>query len=254
MKNLKTKKLSRKEKMMELNEIYLGDAYKLIKEVPDKSVDLIVTDPPYQIDGLHKDTGILKGRKNSHNTQLLENNLGDGIDLKILDEFVRVMKKINIYLWCNKEQIYDYLTYFVKERGCKFEIIIWAKDNPAPFLNGHYLKDKEYCLFFWEKGVKVKPTYETGKTIYVTKTNKEDKVNFLHPTVKNIDIIENLIKNSCGGGLVFDPFVGSGTTCLAAKHLGLSYLGFEINETYYKIAKDRLQGINQKGEMNLFDI
>lgn len=56
------------------------------------------------------------------------------------------------------------------------------------------------------------------------------------------------------GGLVFDPFVGSGTTCLAAKHLGLNYLGFEINETYYKIAKDRLQGINQKGEMNLFDI
>lgn len=187
--------------MMELNEIYLGDAYKLIKEVPDKSVDLIVTDPPYQIDGLHKDTGILKGRKNSHNSQLRDNNLGDGIDLKILDEFVRVMKKINIYLWCNKEQIYDYLTYFVKERGCKFEIIIWAKDNPAPFLNGHYLKDKEYCLFFWEKGVKVKPTYETGKTIYVTKTNKEDKVNFLHPTVKNIDIIENLIKNSCGGGV-----------------------------------------------------
>ena len=63
-----------------------------------------------------------------------------------------------------------------------------------------------------------------------------------------------------GGGLiieeivVLDPFLGSGTTALAAKHLGMSYIGFEINETYYKIAKDRLQGINQKGEMNLFDI
>ena len=57
-----------------------------------------------------------------------------------------------------------------------------------------------------------------------------------------------------GGGLVFDPFVGSGTTCLAAKHLGLDYLGFEINEKYYKIACDRLQGINQKGEINLFDL
>ena len=240
--------------MMELNEIYLGDAYKLIKEVPDKSVDLIVTDPPYQIDGLHKDTGILKGRKNSHNTQLLENNLGDGIDLKILDEFVRVLKKINIYIWCNKEQIYDYMTYFVKERKCNFEIIVWAKPNPAPFTNGHYLKDKEYCLFFWEKGVKVGGDYHSLKTYYVKGTNTEDKDNYLHPTIKPIDIIENLIKNSCGGGLVFDPFVGSGTTCLAAKHLGLSYLGFEINETYYKIAKDRLQGINQKGEMNLFDL
>ena len=56
------------------------------------------------------------------------------------------------------------------------------------------------------------------------------------------------------GGLVFDPFVGSGTTCVAAKELGFDYLGFEINETYYKIAKDRLNGINQKGEMDLFAI
>ena len=53
---------------------------------------------------------------------------------------------------------------------------------------------------------------------------------------------------------MFDPFVGSGTTCLAAKHLGLNYLGFEINEKYYNIAKDRLSGIDQNGEMNLFDI
>ena len=239
---------------MEINKIHLGDAYKLIKEVPDKSVDLIVTDPPYQIDGLHKDTGILKGRKNSHNTQLLENNLGDGIDLKILDEFVRVLKKINIYIWCNKEQIYDYMTYFVKERKCNFEIIVWAKPNPAPFTNGHYLKDKEYCLFFWEKGVKVGGDYHSLKTYYVKGTNTEDKDNYLHPTIKPIDIIENLIKNSCEGGLVFDPFCGSGTTCLAAKHLELDYLGFEINEKYYKIAIDRLNGINQKGEMNLFDL
>ena len=179
----------------------------------------------------------------------------EGIDLKILDDLVRVMKKINIYIWCNKEQIYDYLTYFVKERKCNWEMIIWAKDNPPPFTCGHYLKDKEYCLFFWEKGVKVKPTYETGKTVYLTKTNVTDKNNYLHPTIKDIEIIENLIKNSAGGGsIILDPFIGSGTTGLAAKHLGLNYIGFEINEKYYKIACDRVQGINQKGELNLFDL
>ena len=185
---------------MELNKIYLGDAYKLIKEVPDKSIDLIVTDPPYQIDGLHKDSGILKGRKNSHNSQLRDNNLGDGIDLKILDEFVRVMKKINIYLWCNKEQIYDYLTYFVKEKKCNFEIIVWAKPNPAPFTNGHYLKDKEYCLFFWEKGVKLGGDYHSLKTYYVKNTNVDDKKSWGHPTCKPVDILENLIKVSSERG------------------------------------------------------
>lgn len=53
---------------------------------------------------------------------------------------------------------------------------------------------------------------------------------------------------------MFDPFLGSGSTAIAAKHCGCQYIGFEINEKYYQIAKDRLQGINQKGEMNLFDI
>lgn len=249
---------------MDLNEIYLGDAYELIKQVPDKSIDLIVTDPPYEIEGLDAKakhmTGMFKDRGKTHVHEMASTNLGDGINLKIFDEFVRVLKKINLYIWCNKEQIYDYMTYFVKERKCNFEIIIWAKPNPAPFINGHYLKDKEYCLFFWEKGVKVGGDYHSLKTYYIKNTNTEDKNNFLHPTIKPIDIIENLIRNSCGGGLileeivVLDPFLGSGTTALAAKHLGMSYIGFEINETYYKIAKDRLQGINQKGEMNLFDI
>lgn len=87
------------------------------------------------------------------------------------------------------------------------------------------------------------------------KNNIEDKKNFKHPTIKNIKIIENLVANSSqAGDVILDPFVGSGTTCVAAKRLGRKYIGFEINEKYYKIAKDRLQGWNQKGEMSLFDI
>lgn len=53
-----------------------------------------------------------------------------------------------------------------------------------------------------------------------------------------------------GGGLIFDPFVGSGTTCVAAKELGLKYIGFEINPKYYEIAKDRLNGVTQKEKKN----
>ena len=133
------------------NNIYLGNAYELIKDLPDKSIDLIITDPPYEFGTGGADTGIFKDRtKKLSQTyrQIHETNLGKGLDLSILDDFVRVLKKINIYIWCNKEQIYDYLTYFVKERKCNWEMIIWAKDNPPPFLGGHYLKDKEYCLFF----------------------------------------------------------------------------------------------------------
>ena len=190
------------------NNIYLGDAYELIKGMKDKSVDIIITDPPYEIEGLDAKakhmTGIFKGRKKTHVHEMALTNLGDGINLKILDEFVRVMKKINIYLWCNKEQIYDYLTYFVQEKKCNWEMLIWAKDNPAPFLNGHYLKDKEYCLYFWEKGVKVQPTFANGKTVMISKTNVTDKNNFGHPTIKPIEFIEKFLevsaKSSGGGG------------------------------------------------------
>ena len=97
---------------MELNKIYLGDAYKLIKEIPDKSVDLIITDPPYDIQGIHG-SGIMKQRPGTFADEIKNNNLDKGIDLKILDDYVRVLKKINIYIWCNKSQIYDYMTYFV---------------------------------------------------------------------------------------------------------------------------------------------
>lgn len=165
------------------------------------------------------------------------------------------MKKINIYIWCNKEQIFDYLQYFVKNKQCNFEIIIWGKTNPPPFLGGHYLKDKEYCLYFWEKGVKVHPTYETGRTVYISQLNVSDKNDYLHPTIKPLNILENMIANSSEeGDLVLDCYLGSGGTCLAAKHTKRRYLGFEINPKYYDIAVKRVAGENARGELNLFDI
>ena len=190
------------EEIMEFDKIYLGDAYELIKQVPDNSVDLIITDPPYC--GSYGGGGGVaqhNGEQKRFVQQIKDNDLYNGFDLSILNEFVRVMKRINIYLWCNKEQIYDYLTFFVKERKCNWEMIVWGKDNPPPFLNGHYLKDKEYCLYFWEKGVKVHLTFDTGRTIYLSKTNVSDKSDYDHPTIKPLEIIKNLILNSSGGGM-----------------------------------------------------
>ena len=63
------------------------------------------------------------------------------------------------------------------------------------------------------------------------------------------------MKIAAGGGyVIFDPFLGSGTTCIAAKQLGRNYIGIEINPEFYKIAQDRLNGIDQNGQMDLFDI
>lgn len=223
---------------MDIDTIVLGDCYKLIKEVPDKSVDLIVTDPPYDFGGNLSHKNPLSQRKTYKGID--SSGINKGFDRKILDEFVRVRKKTNIYIWCNKEQVYDYLTYFMKERGCNWERLVWAKRSCPPFCHGHYLKDKEYCLYFWETGVELKTTYRTGKTVFV-KAGRTEKEKYGHPTAKPEDIIETLIANSCpAGGVVFDPFSGSGTTCARAKKLGRHYLGMEINEGFWKSSRRRI--------------
>ena len=85
-----------------LNKITLGDSYELIKQIPDNSIDLIVTDPPYIYDetitgGWYKDRKVGK--------ELVNLNIIDGIKEDILEEFIIIMKNINIYIWCNKAQI-----------------------------------------------------------------------------------------------------------------------------------------------------
>ena len=240
---------------MEPNKVYLGNCYELIRQVQDNSVDLIVTDPPYKIESLHG-SGIMKTRdKGNFTREIKESNLDVGIDISILDEFVRVMKRVNIYLWCNKGQILPYLEYFVKERKCSFEMIVWGKKNPIPFCGIHYLVDKEYCLYFWEEGAPVDIPFNRARTIYMSNTNVADKKAYGHPTIKPLDIIKTLIENSSRkGDLVLDPFIGSGTTAVACKSLGRNYIGFEINEKYYRIANERIEGFDQNGRMNLLEL
>lgn len=117
------------------------------------------------------------------------------------------------------------------------------------------MPDLEYCLVFKEKGTpRYNDGYENKSKYYISAINKADKDSFGHPTIKPIEFVKRNLRHSCKpGDIVFDAFAGSATTLCAAKELGLNYLGFEINEKYYKISKDRLNGINQKGEMNLFE-
>lgn len=145
------------------------------------------------------------------------------------------------------------MDYFVKKHKCNFEIIIWGKTDPTPFTCGHYLKDKEYCLLFWGKGAKLNGSFETMKTIYMSKKNKSDGKLFNHPTIKPLEIIKNLIINSSNeGDTILDCFMGSGTTGVACKELNRNFIGMEIDEEYYKIAVNRINGITAQGQLSIF--
>lgn len=240
--------------MLKDNEIYLGDSYELIKQIDDKSIDLIMIDPPYQIEGKsHPTDSDISKSIAKLSQELEENEICDGIKPEILDEFMRIMKFPNIYIWCNKKQIPMYLEYFVLKHKCKFELIVWNKSNAMPLYNNKYLNDVEYCLYFRNGGYCNPETYEEAKTVYITNINKRDKDMFLHPTIKPLRIIQTLVKNSTKeNDLVLDCFLGSGTTAVACKELNRRYIGIEKNEKWYKIAKNRLNGIDADGQCSFF--
>ena len=113
-----------------------------------------------------KETGLSKSY-NSLVGELSSAGISSGIDFSILDDFVRVLKKINIYIWCNRKQIIPYLDYFVKKQGCAYDILVWIKTNPIPGCGRNYLNDKEYCLYFRKKA-NLHTTYERVHTYWIT--------------------------------------------------------------------------------------
>ena len=230
--------------MIECDYIECGDCYTLIKGIPDKSIDLIITDPPYEITG-GKSGGCFGREKRNYHGELYDTGLDKGINNNILNELVRVMKKINIYIWCNKNQLRQYLDFF-GDLGATCDLLTWHKTNPVPTCNNKYLSDTEYCLYFRKDGVPLHGSYETKKKYYVTPTNKEDKKLYKHPTIKPLDIIQNLIINSSQeGDIVLDPFLGSGTTAVACVNTNRHYIGFELNKEYFDTACKRLDEVEE---------
>ena len=227
-----------------------GDCLELIKKVPDKSIDLIVTDPPYLIKNTKAGGNSELARSiQKMNDNIEQDNIVSGFDTAIFDECLRVMKKLNAYFWCNKEQIPMYLDYFVNKNGCSFDILCWQKDNATPLFNNKYLSDKEYCLYFRRGGYCNPQSYDDAKTVWHRPINIDDKKEFEHPTIKPLSIIETLVRNSSTKGqTVLDPFMGSGTTGVACVDLQREFIGYEINPKYYEIAKRRIDDKKQQME------
>lgn len=230
---------------MNNNQIKCGDCLELMKEIPDKSIDLIVTDPPYDISASNQGGTINRIKKlNESLKDLTAANITEGYDIfKFGEEFMRIMKEPNIYLWCNKVQIPDYFKFYVEKHKCKFDIICWHKTNALPTYSNKYLTDTEYCLYFRRgKGKCFPENYEDAKTFYLAPINQKDKKEFGHPTIKPLDVTEKLIRNSSKEGMtILDPFMGSGTTGVACINTGRNFIGCELNEKYFKVAQNRLR-------------
>ena len=223
---------------MSTYKLYHGDCLEVMKNIEDGSVDLVVTDPPYEI--ATTGAGMYKQADKQYVKEL--NGMKDGFSEEVLDELCRVMKKINIYFFCSQKQIIPLLDYFVKKKKCNWNILSWHKTNPIPACGNKYLTDTEFILFFREKGVKVYGSFDTKRTWYATPLNQSDKKKYGHPTVKPQAILENLVVNSSQEGeIVLDCFMGSGSTGVACLNTNRDFIGIELDEGYFNIAQNRIE-------------
>lgn len=222
-----------------------ADCMDVLKEMGGGgTIDLIVTDPPYEFNGQH-----LKGAGRFGNRDYFKKlgDLSEGVSEEQLDEMIRVMKKPNMYLWGNWKQMVSFLDYF-HDMNVNTVLLSWHKSNPPPLCCNSWLSDTEYCLHVRGKGVQLYGGFKDHGTYWITPVNKEGKEKYGHPTVKPLDIIETFVRNSSlEGQTVCDPFLGSGTTAVACKKLGRNFIGCEKDPQYMPVIERRLKEVKIGG-------
>lgn len=217
------------------NTVIQGDCLEVMKQLPDKCIDLVLTDPPYLIVAGGWGGAFWPDKRSYHEWVKW---LSDWYWDDVLSEFVRICKKVNIYIFCSKLQVRGLLNFF---QDYNYDILCYHKTNPTPTCNNKYLSDTEYIIFIREKWVKVYGNYLSKKKYFIQDNWQND---FDHPTVKPLNIIETLVDNSTvRWELVLDCFAWSWTTWVACKELWRNYILIEKEPKYIDIINKRLENI-----------
>ena len=231
-------------KRMDYDYVEQGDCLELMKKIPDGSIDLVVTDCPYHIvaggcTNKGKGNGIFQ-KENASNGKLFDHNEIEFIEW--LPQVFRVLKSnSHCYIMINGRNLKE-LWETAEQVGFLFQnLLVWEKGNVTP--NRYYMNACEFILML-RKG-KAKTINNAGTSNLLKIKNQVGKK--YHPTEKPIALMELLIENSTNmNEIVLDPFMGSGSTCVAAVNTNRHYIGFELDEKYFQIACDRLDEAEEK--------
>jgi len=230
--------------------LMMGDCLDRMKEIESGSVDLIFADPPYELSKSNGGGMMGKGGR-KFMVEVREDGMIDGIDTSMfldtcLSLFDKKQKFCGVFT-CSTKQVIEYITW-AESNKFQYGIGVWNKTNPAPLCNCKYLNDVEYWIYIKGNKSKILGTYHSKSMVYTSKVNKKDKAEFGHPTCKPVELMEKFIFNHTKeGATVLDPFMGSGSTGVAAKNLNRKFIGIELSEEYFLIAEKR---INEAGEIN----
>ena len=220
---------------MELDVIYNQDCIEGMKSIPDESIDLIVTDPPYL---MKYKTGHRKDKNHKFCSEIFGDDNPDLIK-NYVQECYRILKNNTAcYMFCNTNKV-DVFKLELERAGFNIKnMIIWVKNNhTAGDLVAQYGKKYE-ILFYVNKG---RCPIRNGRITDVWEFPRVSGKNQLHQNQKPVDLILQCIeKSSDPGALVFDGFMGSGTTAIACLKTDRHYIGYELDPEYHKIAQNRI--------------
>ena len=227
--------------MLELNKIYNEDCLEGMKRIPDRSVDLVVTDPPYLI---KYKTRRRKDKSHKFCHEILNDDNYDLIT-SYLKECYRILKENTAaYVFCSSKTL-DFFRHEVVKAGFVIKnVIIWVKNNGTlGDLKAQYRQQYELILYL-NKG----RCFINGKRIsdvwYFPRVACQRSI---HQNQKPVPLIEQCInKSSQSGGVVFDGFMGSGTTAVACMNTNRNYIGFELDKEYYDLSIKRIKEYEPK--------
>ena len=222
-----------------MSSVYLGNALDVLGMLPDNSVDLILTDPPYGINYM--------SRSKSLPLTKITNDKGDEA-YELLDKVLALAEKKlkpdrHIYIFTNW-QAFEGMAPVVRKYFKLKGALAWIKNNRTRGdLKGNYGYQYEMVLYA-HKGRRWLFGKRDSDILYFDKVPTQY---MRHPTEKPIKLLEYLIgKSTEEGEVVLDPFMGSASTCVAAKNTGRRYIGIEMEPTWFEVAQKRLEQVKEQ--------
>lgn len=227
---------SRVEHLAECVTLYQGDMMDVLPTLG--RFDACVTDPPYEFQS--SGGGLFREFRMGWMSAIIDAKLDKGFD----HSFMTPETFNSVICFCHNDQIPELSAWF-SEKFERFALCSWHKTNPMPVANKHYIPDTEIYFHAWNKsGHPVGDLRDKGRW-FLHPAGQSD---FNHPTVKPLPLMEKIIGN-VQGETILDPFMGSGTTGVAAVKRGKCFTGIERESKYFDIACRRISDALSRPDM-----
>lgn len=227
--------------------LVLGDSTECIKQLPDQSIDLILTDPPYNL-GRYSTGNIKMSWRKDFNNDVAEWDTTVFNPADWLEEFVRILRPTGTLFAFTSYNLLGQWHQAFDPVFDTFQFMVWHKTNPPPKLRrAGFLNSCELIICAWNKGHTWNFTKQKDMHNFIESPicmGNERVRNPVHPTQKPLKVLNHLIKLATKpGNVVFDPFMGVGSTGVSALRLGRQFIGIEIDPLYFKAATKRIEEI-----------